>query len=380
MQRIIDKDLDLPQALRMLACAEKHEISMTVSLIMGYPEETLEDLRQTDRFFTSSLRLSRAAPTLSYLAPLVGTPLYNKHKHELEIDEFCSEMSNQARRRDPVDQLLVLSHSEIFPNFYLIPTPHMDRSWLREFREFANTVGAHVRWLVVALVDAGYDLMDLFDQFRPVRAIMYPAMRPAEFHEYYRSSRSRHDFVQFVRSRSWPDGEAIRAMCDLEAAMENSALRTTLECDTVCLDGELDWDDVPVLASPAHVFRLKWDLRAVIERLASGNCARDLAKDSFYVTEAVSRDATKPREVPERVAYALELCDGTRTVSQITRAFAEVFPQWDGLTGEEACWVVLEIYAEKGMLRRLSRSASSEFIHGAPIPNSAYDFASATAS
>ena len=72
---------------------------------------------------------------------------------------ICRRCWNQ----DEADLELIRRYPEIFPNFYLIPTPHLDRMSLIELREFALMALVQLRWLVCALDQAGDDLLDFFD-------------------------------------------------------------------------------------------------------------------------------------------------------------------------------------------------------------------------
>jgi radical SAM superfamily enzyme YgiQ (UPF0313 family) len=47
LQHVINKKLDLTEALRRIECADRNGIHTTVALIVGVPEETRDDLRDT---------------------------------------------------------------------------------------------------------------------------------------------------------------------------------------------------------------------------------------------------------------------------------------------------------------------------------------------
>ena len=87
MQKVIDKHLDLEEARAMVNAAERHGMSSTVSLITGFPEESLDDLRQTVHFYMHAVKTPHADPQLNLLAPLAATPIHDKHRDELVLDE-----------------------------------------------------------------------------------------------------------------------------------------------------------------------------------------------------------------------------------------------------------------------------------------------------
>ena len=141
MQKMIDKHLDPERAEEVINATERAGIGSTVSLITGFPDETWEDLRQTIRIFMHSARSPRSHPQLNLLAPLAGTPLHSKHKSELILEDLCSGLSHQGRNQNAADVQLIHAYPEIFPNFYVIPTRHLDRGSLFELREFALNGG-----------------------------------------------------------------------------------------------------------------------------------------------------------------------------------------------------------------------------------------------
>jgi radical SAM superfamily enzyme YgiQ (UPF0313 family) len=117
MQRIIDKDLDIAEARAAVGAAQRIGLRTTVSLIVGFPEETADDLRATLDMYAYSLRHPESQPQLNLLAPLAGTPIHARHQKELALEELCSQMSFQSRRQNSADRELIRQHPEVFPNF-----------------------------------------------------------------------------------------------------------------------------------------------------------------------------------------------------------------------------------------------------------------------
>src|SRR4051812_4382240 len=96
LQKVIRKNLDLGEAVRRIECADKHGIKTAVALIVGFPDETPDDLRDTIHFFVDSTRFDHAEPQLSLLAPLAATPLHEEHRNELTFDRVYSDISHQS--------------------------------------------------------------------------------------------------------------------------------------------------------------------------------------------------------------------------------------------------------------------------------------------
>src|ERR1700756_120213 len=151
MQRVIDKHLDTQRARDIIDATERLGIASTVSLISGFPEETWDDVRQSMDVFMHSARWPKCHPQLNLLAPLAETPIFSKHKSELILEELCSCVSHQGRRQDHADVEMIAAHPDIFPNFYVVPTPHLERTRLFELREFMLMALARFRWILVAI-------------------------------------------------------------------------------------------------------------------------------------------------------------------------------------------------------------------------------------
>jgi hypothetical protein len=201
MQRVIDKHLDTQRARDIIDATERLGIASTVSLISGFPEETWDDVRQSMGVFMHSARWPKCHPQLNLLAPLAETPIFSKHKSELILEELCSCVSHQGRRQDRADVEMIAAHPDIFPNFYVVPTPHLERTRLFELREFMLMALARFRWILVAIDQNSSGILDIFAAWREHRLQARPQLGPSDLRQYYRTDDFRADFVSFVRTQ-----------------------------------------------------------------------------------------------------------------------------------------------------------------------------------
>ena len=102
LQQVINKNLDVAEAVKRIECADRNGIRTTVALIVGSPRKRVGPAGTID-FFIDSLRFDHAEPQCSLLAPLAATPVYEQHKDRLIFDHIFSDMSNQSWRQDPVE-------------------------------------------------------------------------------------------------------------------------------------------------------------------------------------------------------------------------------------------------------------------------------------
>ena len=353
MQKIIDKHLDLPQAKRVIDAAERLGIETTVALIMGFPEETPADLRQTLGMFLHSARHSGSSPQLNVLAPLAETPLYLNHKHELVLEELCSDMSHQGRYQDNADLELIRRYPEIFPNFYLIPAPHLDRKSLIELREFALMAVVRFRWLLCALDRATPDFLAFFEEWRENRAALCPALHGPDLRHYYRTEQFRDDFLGFVRGHPLGGTEMVAALLDYHRALALSGKRHETEAPArraIRPGARLHWTDIPVWAKHTRVVELSYDLQLLVDALKEGGAPVWKRGKHFYATREFSPELDRLHQVSTWVGCLLLACDGRRTIREVVERVSLEIAEVDESEGEYVCVKLMEGVHAQGLI------------------------------
>jgi hypothetical protein len=181
-----------------------------VSLITGFPEETLDDLRGTTAFFMDSLRYDHADPQLCVLAPLAQTPIHLQHKDRLRLDDAADDMSYRGWDQDPADQALIAQHPDIFPNFYTIPTPYVDHEFVKELRDFLLSGMKVLRHLLLDLHQASGNVLEVFQEWRDWRQNTQGPFPDGRRADYYAGAGFPRDFVAFVQTQ-YLGGESLSA-------------------------------------------------------------------------------------------------------------------------------------------------------------------------
>jgi radical SAM superfamily enzyme YgiQ (UPF0313 family) len=365
MQKVIDKHLDIGEARAMVDAVERHGMSSTVSLITGFPEEELADLRETVNFYMQAVRTPHANPQLNLLAPLAATPIHRKYRDELVLEELCSDVSHQGRFQNVTDHLLIETHPDIFPNFYLVPTPHLDRATLLELREFLLMAGARMRWLLAALHQSSSGILDVFCEWRMHRLKLRPELKGGDLRHYYRLSVFRKEFVEFLRCRlsKWP-ALTVRAFVDYEEALADSITEEEVGdrlSETVPMDSPLRWTDLPTRCAQVYVFELRWDLQAIIKCLQrQEEPTPDTRRRVWYATRPIARDATRVVEIGALSAKILKLSTGTRNIAEITELFADSYARRAGLGADTVCVSLIEALVERRFLKVCRAAAGAE--------------------
>src|ERR1700690_1197951 len=347
LQRLIDKNLDLPQAARTIRHTDSHRINTTVSLITGFPEETMQDLRETVDFLMDSLRFDNVEPQLHLLAPLAESPICTEYRDRLLVADIFLVMAHQGWRQNPADRALVASHPEIFPNFYYVPTPGIERHYVKELRDFILHGIARFRWLLVALGQNRGGLLRVFDEWKAWRQdILKKAFASdSESSIYYSKIEFRRDFLQFVSSH---------CVATMDGARPAMLALVAYEASLDLADGAVAPQPVsgaPRLTEGLHLAELDSDYKEIIRRLREKESLDGVP--ALRAVVALRKSPEKRLEVVQLSDLAgqiLRLCDGRRTVAEIADLLSRRGEDTAGVPPEKACLFGLELLRQEGLI------------------------------
>jgi radical SAM superfamily enzyme YgiQ (UPF0313 family) len=355
LQKIVKKNLDLQDAVARIARTDRHEITTAVSLITGFPEETMDDLRDTVDFFVDSLRFDYAEPQLHILAPLAETPLESQYRSQLVFDDILSDMSHQGWRQDPVDREMIQDHPAIFPNFYSIPAPGLNRAYLRELRAFLLNGSVRFRWLLVALHQDSGNVMLSFDAFQEWYAA-HPGKGPrVDLIEsrYYASATFRDEFFEFVRdsyaARLARTPRVLLSILDHERALihETPPPAGSTPENRDASDTSL----VPRIAEGVVLTECTADYQRIVRCLRRKGDLRRIPKKSTMI--ATRQHIDKRLDVVHLSplsAQLLKLCDGERTVSEIACRLQSSGRAISDIPKDKVCVFGLEVLRQQGLI------------------------------
>jgi radical SAM superfamily enzyme YgiQ (UPF0313 family) len=137
IQHSIKKNLILADVYKIADICRSLGIDMFASFIMGFPDETEDDIEKTLRciFILSTHGIFTQ---ISELALLPGTPLYNLHKEKLKFDGRVSNFSDCFCGLEEFG--LIMKYPEIFSSFYQLPVAAIDRESLYLLRNLINNL------------------------------------------------------------------------------------------------------------------------------------------------------------------------------------------------------------------------------------------------
>lgn len=117
MQKIINKNLNLSNVENKIEILNKCNIDVTASFIYGFPEETIDDIRDTLRLIDILLRQGVKHTQLHLLGMLPGTELYENLKDKLVFSNNISDIcTNKAIDNIPKD--IILNNKSIFCQYF----------------------------------------------------------------------------------------------------------------------------------------------------------------------------------------------------------------------------------------------------------------------
>jgi len=135
MQKLVNKNLDLTNAVPIMSYLKGHDCKTTASFIYGFPEETEEDLSQTMRLIADLLKLKSVLVQTHLCAFFVGTELSRRYLSEMTKTEQISDATGDYFLAECSD--LTDAHPDLFQHLLEYKTPLRTR--LRHFPLFFKT-------------------------------------------------------------------------------------------------------------------------------------------------------------------------------------------------------------------------------------------------
>lgn len=351
MQKIIDKGLELNDSAERVRSCDKFKINTAVSLMAGFPEETMDDLRATAAFFVDSLRYDHADPQLSILAPLADTPIQKQHKGSLILDDDVADMSYRGWRQELEDHAMIARHPEIFSSFYAVPMPFLEREFLKELRDFLLSGMRAFRHLLLGLHQDSGDIVGVFQGWREWRGNQGIHFSSGDRTFYYAQSGFTEDFLRFVRLHYIP-----------AASRAPVAITTLVECEAALLEAQVaaDTDDKEDLLSPNSrlqlhsgviIISLSADYKEILRRLRDKSPLRDVPNQPVKLAIRKTRSgAPEVRQLSPLSAELLDMCEEGLTVQEITGEFILLNVDIPGVPAEKACLAGIEILRQQRLI------------------------------
>jgi radical SAM superfamily enzyme YgiQ (UPF0313 family) len=361
MQKIINKNLNLSDAILRIQCANDYDIETTVSMITAFPEETKNDLKNTVNFYVDLFRFKNVEPQLSLLVALAGTQIHSRYKNELVLDNIYSDISYQGWKQDPIDVEMTKANPEIFPNFYSIPTSHIDRLFFNEVRFFLIGIKIWFRWLPLVLLQDSGDMLYVFERWRTWGVSKFIDNFDLNACKvYYSSKQFPNDFIEFVLNCYNNEIAKAKNVISTIVEIENLFL-TDVDCPVIESNEKTEifsLTSFPYKPKNLHIVHLNVDYKELIQ------CLRDKKSTEYVsaknVTIAFKKTDQKGLDIDMRILTPLteellNMCNGSYNVNDIVAQFSSLKTEVDGIPSNKMCYFGLSELFHQGLIDLTSK-------------------------
>jgi radical SAM superfamily enzyme YgiQ (UPF0313 family) len=159
MQKIINKNVDLEKAKQSIDYLHHAGIMTTVSFIIGFPEETKDDLKKTIDFFYLMLCKKLSTPQIGTLSPVAGSKYYEEYFNVLTFDNHFSSIAHQGSELSDNFTEMLKSSPELFSAHYSIPLKNLDNKYIYDTVKLLTYASSLFHYL---LVISAYCVGDLY--------------------------------------------------------------------------------------------------------------------------------------------------------------------------------------------------------------------------
>jgi radical SAM superfamily enzyme YgiQ (UPF0313 family) len=328
----IHKDIDREILFEKVRLTTEAAIVPTLSFVIGFPEETKEDLDQTLELALRAAATGNTNVLVQMATILPGTELYDKYNHLLirEVDTYFSlGIEFEAGKRLASDDFLIDSAPAIFSSFYNIPCPAATLRQLNETASYFTVIAAlYPRSFLMLGIELKMPVIDLFFSFLltvaqkktglPQTSIGFqglgedgPTLSPVacltHFEDFAAQSLAGREKVlrKFIP-------ELIKYETRLSSGSEKSQADSPFAIDIARLDSLK-----PLCNPKVSIERFTYDIPSLILELKYGHFPDSCAQGPVFLVFSRSTDGMKVREINEFGVDFLGLCNGQIPLADI---------------------------------------------------------------
>ncbi|MFL0250543.1 B12-binding domain-containing radical SAM protein [Clostridium neuense] len=165
IQKEINKNLDLTKMWYIMKIIKSNNIKTTLSFIYGFPQETLDDIRETMEMIRIATENELGIIQLHKLSILPETELFYLYKDKMIRDKEFSDISSSMDLELYED---IISNINLFPQYYKVYIPHMEHLAHLDYFVFKilNIIYRHFNTTYkILLEEFEMDLLEIFMYF-----------------------------------------------------------------------------------------------------------------------------------------------------------------------------------------------------------------------
>lgn len=200
MQEVIKKNLNFEKFEPILAHGNRLGIGSVAAFILGFPEETKEDIDETVLKAVRYKTMGTANVFIAKLSPLAGTSIFRDHLKNFKELSVASTLSPQNYGLPYVHQI-IKDHPDLFSSFYHVPHENFSLAYLTKMVEFSHLlVNSDPHLSLQVLESCSGSVTKLFEYWEPWA---YHHEIPYYHFRLYNEALFLEDFKEFLREHDF---------------------------------------------------------------------------------------------------------------------------------------------------------------------------------
>jgi radical SAM superfamily enzyme YgiQ (UPF0313 family) len=162
IQKSIGKNLQLTSVDDIIVSSVRNDISFTSSYIIGFPDESVEDIKSTLMYALRDSAFGADRVLLNVLAPLPGTAIYAKYAHKIHSPLKYRQEASPALFATDIMEAYVRRYQEVFSSYYFIEHDALTIDELCQLQRYAMHIIDHYpRTHYLQCISLGINIYDL---------------------------------------------------------------------------------------------------------------------------------------------------------------------------------------------------------------------------
>lgn len=359
----IRKKIDPSVLYKNIRLTKRNRIVPTLSFVIGFPEETMEDLNLTLELAIRCAIWGDCNPLIQLVTVLPGTDLLKRYLKKLVLrvtTYFSGGIEFDHTKRLEEDQRLIEEDPEIFSSFYNIPTPYLSLDFLDDLTKnlppilffYAKSFFVLMKELNLKPTELFYlwkewlDKKELGNRLKLEEVLKYfkkfseEIIRGRELTYGYLKDLISYDYTNGKLGREERDYQNIphpRPLSQWERGRGEGKEDTSIE------------DLFPRRKKGVYLSTYSYDLKKVIKDLEEGHVIPIPPKETCLITILKGYEM-KVMSINPFGKELVDLCDGSKSLKDIVLEMMRKFGSDDFSMIKDACLKGVEFLIEEGVL------------------------------
>lgn len=329
--KFLRKRLNFSECYKTIETTAKLGIRPSVSFVMGFPEETREQLNMTLETALRCASIAEVKPFLHFVTVLPGTEIYDLYKDELTLDvvtSFSAGIEFDEGTRLAEDQELIVQYPGVFCSFYNLQPKHFPRQLLDDLSNyFAELAVLYHKTFFAFSTIANLGALDVFDYWRVNHRAPCENVSDSFFET----------VTELTDDLDQRDADLIQDVMELDHIIAGIRCLHPKGVPFEENSQQIDSNSIPSQNQYAVFKEFRFDISEVVQRLETASC-----KDLPYVPTGFVFSPRGKKVLLTRLSPFGEalytLSDGQSTVAQISAEMSSLGEYKDEDRLNAACY------------------------------------------